>query len=136
MTRREAREHVFRMLFLQNFHLPEERKEQMELYFEYWDTAQGLEQADTAELDGRLESVTARLPELDQVIREVSVGWTPERMSRIDLSIVRLAAYEILMDEEIPTGVAINEAVELAKKFGGDHSPSFVNGILAKIATR
>lgn len=55
-------------------------------------------------------------------------------MAGTDRCVLRLAVYEICYDEEIPTGVAINEAVELAKKYGGDHSASFVNGILAKIA--
>ena len=54
-------------------------------------------------------------------------------MSKVDLTIIRLALYEILYDESVPEKVAINEAVELAKKFGGDESPSFVNGILAKL---
>ncbi|MBQ9063270.1 MAG: transcription antitermination factor NusB, partial [Eubacterium sp.] len=53
---------------------------------------------------------------------------------KVDLNLLRLAVYEIRFDEEIPTGVAINEAVEIAKKYGGDHSASFVNGILGKIA--
>lgn len=55
-------------------------------------------------------------------------------MNKVDLTILRLASYEILWDEDIPTSVAINEAVELAKKFGGKDSSSFVNGVLAKIA--
>ena len=76
------------------------------------------------------------LPELDKQIEEVSVGWKLNRMSKVDLAILRLAAYELLLDENIPTGVAINEAVELAKKYGGDSSSSFVNGILAKLATK
>lgn len=53
-------------------------------------------------------------------------------MGKVDLTVLRLAVYEILFDEEIPTGVAINEAVELAKKFGQDSSSAFVNGVLAK----
>ena len=55
-------------------------------------------------------------------------------MGKVDLNLLRLAVYEIRFDEDIPTGVAINEAVEIAKKYGGDHSASFVNGILGKIA--
>ena len=55
-------------------------------------------------------------------------------MGKVDLTILRLAVYEIMYDEDIPTSVAINEAVELVKKFGQDSSPSFVNGVLAKFA--
>ena len=61
-------------------------------------------------------------------------GWQTKRMGKVDLTILRLAVYEIKYDEDIPTGVAINEAVELAKKFGQDSSPAFVNGVLAKFA--
>ena len=56
------------------------------------------------------------------------------RMNKVDLTILRLAVYELKWDDEIPVGVAINEAVELAKRFGGDESPSFVNGVLGKVA--
>ena len=55
-------------------------------------------------------------------------------MGKVDLTIIRLALFEMLYDDEVPTGVAINEAVELAKRYGSDESPSFVNGILAKLA--
>ena len=55
-------------------------------------------------------------------------------MPKVDLEILRLAVYEMLYDEDVPVSVAINEAVELAKKFGGDDSPSFINGILGKVA--
>ena len=57
-------------------------------------------------------------------------------MNKVDLTILRLAVYEILWDEDIPTSVAINEAVELAKRFSGDDGPSFVNGVLAKITAK
>ena len=57
-------------------------------------------------------------------------------MSRVDLSIIRLALFEMEFDDEVPLKVAINEAVELAKKYGGDDSPSFVNAILGKLASR
>ena len=55
-------------------------------------------------------------------------------MNKVDLTILRLAVYELKWDDEIPVGVAINEAVELAKRFGGDDSPAFVNGVLGRVA--
>ena len=61
-------------------------------------------------------------------------GWKTSRMGKVDLTIIRLAVYELKYEEDIPTGVAINEAVELAKKYGTDTSSSFVNGVLAKLA--
>ena len=63
-------------------------------------------------------------------------GWSTRRIGRVELAILRLAVYEIKEDESIPEKVAINEAVELAKKYGGNESSSFVNGILAKFAKK
>ena len=68
------------------------------------------------------------------MINEKATGWTTNRMGKVDLAILRLALFEILYDDKVPTSVAINEAVEIAKKFGQDESPSFINGILAKFA--
>ena len=79
------------------------------------------------------ESDTA-LPEIDKLINETAIGWDTQRMGKVELTIIRLAVYEIRFDETVPTGVAINEAVELAKKFGQEGSSGFVNGILAKFA--
>ena len=75
----------------------------------------------------------AKLEDIDAIINEVSTGWKTSRMSKVDLTIIRLAVYEIKFDEDVPASVAINEAVEISKVFGGDDSPSFVNGILAKV---
>ena len=68
------------------------------------------------------------------MINEAVEGWSTERMMKVDLTVIRLAVYEMKYDENIPVGVAINEAVELAKRYGTDQSPSFVNGVLAKLA--
>ena len=67
-------------------------------------------------------------------MNEKATGWKTSRMNKVDLAILRLAVYEIKWDDDVPVKVAINEAVELSKKFGGDESSSFVNGILGKIA--
>lgn len=71
--------------------------------------------------------------QIDEAIDNVSEGWPTTRIGKAELSILRLALYEIKYDDEIPVNVAINEAVELAKKYGADSAPSFVNGILAKL---
>ena len=67
-------------------------------------------------------------------MNEVAKGWKTTRMGKVDLTIIRLAVYEMKYEEDIPVKVAINEAVELAKQYGTDDSPAFVNGILAKLA--
>ena len=78
--------------------------------------------------------IRSKLDEIDALLNETSNGWKTKRMSRVDLTALRLAVYELKYDKDVPTGVAINEAVELAKRFGGETSGSFVNGILGKIA--
>jgi N utilization substance protein B len=72
--------------------------------------------------------------EIDAKIRSVSRHWRLERMSRVDRNIIRLAAYELMHLTEIPRRVTLNEAVELAKRFGNEESPAFVNGVLDRIA--
>ena len=73
---------------------------------------------------------------LDEMIGEVSENWAVSRMPFVDRNILRIATYEILYDAEVPPSVAINEAVELAKVYGGEDSSKFVNGVLGKIALK
>ncbi len=146
MTRREAREHCFKMLFCQDFYPAEEKEEQLVQYFEAPAEDESnekgvdeiLHQVEMTEeekksLEERVENIMARIPEIDRQIDEVAEGWKTRRMGKVELTILRLAVYEIKDDEEIPDKVAINEAVELAKKFGGKDAPSFVNGVLARL---
>ncbi|MBQ3662714.1 MAG: transcription antitermination factor NusB [Clostridia bacterium] len=78
--------------------------------------------------------VTEHAEELDEVISAHAIGWSIGRIDKVDLAILRIAAYEIRYLDEIPVGASINEAVKLAKQFGGDHSYSFINGILGSLA--
>ena len=80
--------------------------------------------------------VKDRITAIDDLINATSKGWKTTRMNKVDLSVLRLAVYEVLYDQDIPQGVAINEAVEIAKRFGGEASGSFVNGILGRIASQ
>ncbi len=84
-------------------------------------------------LKTKTEAVMRKIPELDEKIDAVAEGWKTKRMGKAELTILRLALYEILYDEEVPEKVAINEAVELAKRFGGNEAPAFINGVLAKL---
>ena len=81
-----------------------------------------------------MSKVEELIPEIDALINEQTTGWKTGRMNKADLTILRLAVYEMKWDEDIPVKVAINEAVELAKKYSSDEGPSFINGVLAKIA--
>ena len=136
MTRRELRDNVFKMLFRIEFHEAEEMPEQLALFEDELDTLfdgkQGQENRDY--LTKKCNDIFSHITELDEAINEVSSGWKTSRMSKVDLTIIRLAVYEMRYEEDIPVAVSINEAVELAKKYGTDDSASFVNGILAKLA--
>ena len=113
------------------FNSLEDIPEQERLFFEDEDAARD-EDADY--ISDKYHMIQQKLPEIDRQLNERTEGWDTTRMSKVDLTILRLAVYEINYDDSIPTGVAINEAVELAKKFGQDASSGFVNGILAKFA--
>ena len=92
----------------------------------------------------RVEEYAARLArsawerraEYDATIAELAPTWPLEQMARVDRNILRLAMYEIHESAEVPLRAAINEAVELAKEFGGDASPRFINGVLGSVAAR
>ena len=86
-------------------------------------------------MTGRVEAMAEKASELDERLNAVAQGWRTRRMGRVELAILRQALYEMLYDSEVPEKVAINEAVELAKKYGGKDSPAFINGILAKLVT-
>ena len=132
MSRRELREQIFKLLFRIEFNAKEEMQEQVGLFFEEEENQADV--ADTAYITEKFEKVYDKLEEIDTALNEKVEGWNTGRMGKVDLTVLRLDVYEIMFYEEIPTGVAINEAVELAKKFGQDTSPSFVNGVLAKFA--
>ena len=131
MRRREMRDHIFKLLFMTEFNSQQEMPEQLSLYF---DNQEELAQKDQDIMKEKYSHVLEHLEEIDGLLNENSKGWKTKRMSRVDLTTLRLAVYEMKFDEDVPVGVAINEAVELAKRFGGETSGSFVNGVLGKIA--
>ena len=130
MTRREIREQVFKMLFRVEFYNQEEMSEQIALCE---DDACSWKEKDKTYIFEKVEKISEKLDEIDSKINEVSEGWKTGRMGKVDLTLIRLAVYEMLYEEDVPAKVAINEAVELAKQYGTDNSPSFVNGVLAKL---
>ena len=132
MGRREQREQVFRLLFQVEFHATEDMPRQMRLFLEGNEDIPSLENADY--IEDRCKSIRERIPEIDKLINENTEKWDTTRMGKVELTILRLAVYEMRFDQEIPAAVAINEAVELAKKYGQDNSGGFVNAILGKIS--
>ena len=95
-----------------------------------------LKETDSEYLQARTANIMEKILEIDEKLNQAAAGWKTKRMGKVELTILRLALYEMLYDDAIPEKVSINEAVELAKKFGGNDSPSFVNGILAKFVVR
>ena len=129
MTRRELRENVFKMLFRVEFHEEGEMSGQLGMMD---DEVENIKDEDVAYINNKCNDIIAKISEIDEVINASTTGWKTTRMGKVDLSIIRLAVYEIKYEEDVPAKVAINEAVELAKLYGTDNSASFVNGVLAK----
>lgn len=140
MTRSKMREKTFQLLFRIEFHQEQELPGQLVYLEEDYLADEGEDvdkdiasESDIAYIEKKAAAIAAHAAEIDSKINAVAKGWKTNRMGKVELAIIRLAVYEIKYDEDIPTGVAINEAVELAKKYGTKDAPSFVNGILAKI---
>lgn len=132
MTRKKIRECTFSMLYCSEFHDAGESAEQTELFLNEMEEPVSKEELEL--IKKKVALVGACGPELDAAIDKASKGWPIRRMGKVEASILRLAYYEMKYDEEIPVSVAINEAVELAKKYGSDGAPAFINGILSTLA--
>ncbi len=133
MKKRGLREQLFKLLFRVEFNTAEEMPEQEVLFFESGD--QTITEKDRMFLMARLDDIMEHMPEIDGKLADNIEGWNLSRIGKVELTILRIALYEILYDEEMPEGVSINEAVLLAQKFGPDHADAFVNGVLAKFAS-
>lgn len=131
MSRRKVREYIFKLLFQVEFNAKEDMTLQASLFFEEEDNH--VEEAQKEEILKKLDRILSCLGELDEKLEASVSGWSLSRIGKVELTILRLALFEILYDEDVPSSVAINEAVELAKKYGREESAGFVNGILAKL---
>ena len=151
MKRSALREQVFALLFREPFHTEEEMAEQEALFlappelqeerpeevnfpdpFSDDETLPVLTKAEAVKVRERYDAVRDKLSDIDALLGEQTAGWDLKRIGKVELAILRLAVFEIRFDEAVPDAVAINEAVELAKRFGQEGAPSFVNGVLAK----
>lgn len=130
MGRHEQREQLFKLLFRVEFNSLDDMPEQVKLFFED-DEIEYTELAMDS-ISTKYEKIQQKLPEIDALLDEKAEGWDVTRMGKVELAVLRIAVYEILFDEEIPNTVAINEAIEIAKKYGQEASGGFVNAILAK----
>lgn len=143
-ARKMARECAMQLLYEMESHheFTRERKERFWERLPYLrkqddesaDAAASAKLPDKAYFDTVVDLVADHLATLDEVLAQASENWKLDRIGRVDLSILRLAAAEICYMEDIPSSVSVNEAVELAKKFSGEDSGKFVNGILGNVA--
>ena len=131
MGRSELREHIFKMIFGLEFTEEEQIEKQLELYLDQLDE---VSEKDRSYMLAKAKAIAEKVCEIDEMINENATGWKTTRMNKVDLSILRLAVYEMKFDDDVPVKVAINEAVELAKRFSGDEGPAFINGVLGKLA--
>jgi len=133
MSRINARRNAFSLLFQYDFIDIQEVEDKKKIFLK---ENPDIEEADKKYILETVDGTMRNLNEIDYIIGEYAKGWTTERMSKVDLAILRLAVYEMNFSDEAPDSVAINEAVELAKKYSSDEAPSFINGILGKISQR
>jgi len=123
MGRRESREEALQILFQLEF---SEIKETLELD-KFWKNKKDPDAEYTRKL---VQGVMAHREEIDSLIQSYSQNWRVSRMLLIDRNILRLAVYELIFEKDMAVAVAINEAVELAKKYGSNESAGFINGVL------
>ncbi|MBQ1852608.1 MAG: transcription antitermination factor NusB [Lachnospiraceae bacterium] len=129
MSRSARREQVFVALFISGFYEVSETDEALSNYFDMQDYSDEIRDS----ILTRYRAVKEQEGTIDSLLSGLAVGWDLSRMGRAEINILRQAVYEILFDEDIPEKVAANEAVELAKKYGGTEASGFVNGILGKV---
>ena len=130
MTRREAREEVFYLLFESEFQKDKTPAEIYELAEQARDLSERASAKQAEYIQRAYFSVCEKKESLDETIAKHSNGWRPDRIAPVSRSILRLCIYEMNCEEDVPVNVAINEAIELTKKFDDPKAKSFVNGIL------
>ena len=132
MSRRTAREHIFKIIFQTEFYKEEEIDEAIDIYKENIENAN---EADMKFIKNEIKGIMENKRVIDDTINRYAEGWEVSRIAKVDLAVLRLAIYEILYADDIPKKVAINEAVELTKTFSSEKAPSFINGVLGRIVS-
>ena len=130
MTRRQAREQACTLIFEKSFHPEITVEEMISMAVE----ARYLQTDEFAVLLAK--TADEQQPEIDSIIENNAIGWKKDRISRVSLSLLRLALCEMLFIEEVPTNVSINEAVELAKLYASQEDAAFINGVLGAAARK
>ena len=137
LSRSALREHIFKIVFSSDFRKDEDPEDYIPLYFEGLTDPDGrrqeLSESDIRYIKDKSRQVIMMTRETDALIAGFIKGWSFSRLGKAELAVLRLSIFEIRYDESIPQNVAINEAVELAKAYGDDQAPGFINGILSSV---
>ncbi len=134
MGRRNARKLAFYLLFQYDFvNCFEALDELKEVKDTFFSVNTEITEDDRNYIESTTDGVMEHRETIDNMLDTFAKGWTVDRMSKVDKAILRLAVYELKYAPDVPDGVAINEAVELAKTYSSDEAPAFINGILGKI---
>lgn len=133
MNRRKSREIAMKLLFEMSIN-KEEYKEIIENFKEHTDS--DLKDIDMVYIARVLDGVEKNKTVIDEKIETYLINWKLERVSKIDLSILRISTYEILFEEDIPDVVSVNEGIELAKKYSDEKSSTFINGVLGNMVIK
>lgn len=145
MTRREIRDKIFKIVFTLEFNSPDEMGEQLELAFDSGLPGEedddpmlyaSVSDKDREYISAKVLDIVSKQADIDRTISEISEGWKLARIGKEELAILRLGVYEVLYDDAIPEKVAINEAVELAKKYCDVQASKFINALLGKLAKK
>ena len=142
MNRSQIREQIFKLLFRVEFNSQEDMPEHVKLFMasptldqdEANCKAISISDNEQQYIINKYDDIVSHMSEIDGIINDNAKGWSTDRLGKVELTILRLAVYEIKYDNDIPVSVAIDQAVELSKRFGRDESYSFINGILASVA--
>ncbi len=155
MTRSKLRENIFKIVFRASFFADEEMPEQVQEYIKDIDEGvdkvgaaksdsdaateendiEAEEARDIAYIKNKSDDILEKKDEIDKLIEGASKGWSIKRIGRAELAILRVAVYEIRFDDDIPFKVAVNEALELSKKYCEPEAGAFINGILSSFAS-
>ncbi len=116
-------------MYSSNFHQGDISEEQAEIFASQND----IDAEDMAVIVERFELINEKVAEIDDMISKASTNWTIDRISLVDKTLLRIIIFEALYDEAVPVPVALNEGIELAKVYGTDKSPKFINGVAGKV---
>lgn len=130
MSRKSARESAMKLIFQMDINTGDVR-ETLDSYYE--STSLEFTPVEKEYIEDCVKGIADNKEELDETLKKYLKGWTLSRIARVELAILRLAVYEITKRDDIPNIVSVNEAIELAKIYGGENSANFINGVLGNL---